>query len=262
MKFNTYGDSKNKTVLIPPSMLDRESYKAKFLRPLGEKYYLIFPVYDGVYDGSEKDFTNFADQARQIEEYVIENLQGKIHGIYGISQGALMAVELMTRNKLNIRTAFLDGLYVTHLGKLAGKFIAWMFKRYKYKRRVPNISINLMMRLMGSSLDIYRDLLKDDVYWEASDETIENNLMEYFTYKIRPELANTDSFVYLFCGDREAYAKKSHEELKAYLKYYEEKIIPDTGHGEIFMKEPKKLIDFMTEVFERDDSYWYSLHDK
>jgi len=49
LKFNTYGYIKNKTVLIPPGMLVREGFEYKALKPLEEKYYLIFPAYDGIY---------------------------------------------------------------------------------------------------------------------------------------------------------------------------------------------------------------------
>ena len=86
--------------------------------------------------------------------------------------------------------------------------------------------------------------------------------MENYTYRTRPELAQADTFVYLFCGEKEPFAKKSHEEVKPYLTYYEENIIPDAGHGEILLKDPEKLIDLMIEVFERDDACWHALQRK
>lgn len=109
------------------------------LKPLEKYYRLIIPAQDGFYEGSG-DFTSFADQARQIEEYITKNYNGKIHGAYGASQGGLMLVELLTRNKVNLGTVIMDGCYVAHQGKLSGKVTAWMFKNIK----TPENSLDLL----------------------------------------------------------------------------------------------------------------------
>lgn len=75
----------------------------ELLKPLEKYYRLLIPAMDGFYDGSS-DFTDFADQSKQIEEYIKANYGGEIYGAYGASQGGLMLTELLTRNNIKIQS--------------------------------------------------------------------------------------------------------------------------------------------------------------
>ena len=127
MLFTEFGLKENPPMLLLHGMMQDWHTEYEMLKDLEEHYLLIIPAQDGFYEGSG-DFTSFADQARQIEEYVQANYDGKVIGAYGCSQGGLMLVELLTRNKVNLGTVIMDGCYVAHQGKLSGKVTAWMFK--------------------------------------------------------------------------------------------------------------------------------------
>lgn len=144
-----------------------------------------------------------------------------------------MLTELLTRNKIDMGKVIMDGCYVAHQGKLSGKVTAWMFRKYKNMGKFPAL-IHVMMKLMGLTKD---DLgMMDSLYMKASDETINCNFMESYTYRTRPEIAENETMVYLWCGSKEPYALKSHNILKKYLKNYEEEIMDGYGHGEFIMK--------------------------
>ena len=234
MLFHEFGHRENKPVLLLHGMMQDWRSEYELLKPLENHYRLIIPAQDGFYEGS-KDFTSFADQARQIEEYIHLHYGGKIHGAYGASQGGLMLTELLTRNKVDLGTVIMDGCYVAHQGKLSGKVTAWMFKKYKNTGRFPAF-INVMMTLMGTTLDEMADGLTNGLYMNASDETVNRNFIENYTYKTRPEIAQNETMVYMWCGSKEPYAIKSHKELKRYLKHYHEEIMDGFGHGEFLMK--------------------------
>lgn len=245
MLFNEFGSKENPPVLLLHGMMQDWHSEYELLKPLEEHYRLIIPAQDGFYDGSG-DFTSFADQARQIEEYIHRNYGGKIHGAYGASQGGLMLTELLTRNKIDMGTVIMDGCYVAHQGKLSGKVTAWMFRKYKNTGKFPAF-INVMMTLMGTSIEEMSEGLMNGMYMKASDETVNRNFMENYTYRTRPEIAESNSKVYLWCGSKEPYAIKSHNELKRYLKYYEEEIMEGLGHGIFLLKHTeeccKKICD-------------------
>ncbi|MBE6765818.1 MAG: alpha/beta hydrolase [Ruminococcaceae bacterium] len=237
MLFNEFGSKENKPVILLHGMMQDWHSEYELLKPLEEHYRLIIPAQDGFYDGSG-DFTTFADQARQIEEYITENYNGKIHGAYGASQGGLMLTELLTRNKIDMGTVIMDGCYVAHQGKLAGKVTAWMFKKLKNTGKLPSL-IMVMMKLMGLKKE---DLvMMDNFYMNASDVTVDRNFVQNYTYRTRPEIARNKSKVYLWCGSKEPYAIKSHNELKKYLQNYEEEIMPGFGHGEFLMKHREEI---------------------
>ena len=232
MVFNEFGSKENPPVLLLHGMMQNWHTEYEMLKDLEKQYRLIIPAQDGFYDGSG-DFTSFADQARQIEEYVQANYSGKVIGAYGCSQGGLMLTELLTRNRIDLGTVIMDGCYVAHQGKISGWVTYKMFCKYKNTGKFPAL-IKVMMKLMGLKAE---DLgMMDSLYMNTSDENVKRNFMENYTYRTRPEIAESKTMVYLWCGSKEPYAIKSHKELKRYLRNYREEIMDGLGHGEFLMK--------------------------
>ncbi len=232
MLFTEFGNIANPPILLLHGMMQDWHTEYEMLKPLEEHYRLIIPAQDGFYDGS-KDFTSFADQARQIEEYIHRNHGGKVSGAYGCSQGGLMLTELLTRNRIGLGTVIMDGCYVAHQGKVSGWVTYKMFCRFKNTGKFP-VLIMLMMKLMGLKAE---DLgMMNSLYMDASDETVRRNFMENYTYRTRPEIALNETIVHMWCGSKEPYAIKSHKILKKYLKNYREEIMEGLGHGEFLTK--------------------------
>ncbi len=120
-----------------------------------------------------------------------------------------------------------------------------MFKKYKNTGRFPAV-INITMKLMGLTKD---DLgMMDSLYMKASDESVKRNFLENYTYRTRPEIAQNESMVYLWCGSKEPYALKSHKELKKYLKNYEETIMDGFGHGDFLLKHTAECCEKIRET--------------
>jgi len=144
-----------------------------------------------------------------------------------------MLTELLTRNKIDLGTVIMDGCYVAHQGKIAGRVTYKMFCKFKNTGKFPAL-IMLMMKLMGLKAE---DMgMMDSLYMGASNETVKRNFMENYTYRTRPEIAQNETIVHMWCGSKEPYAIKSHKELKKYLKNYDEEIMKGLGHGEFLMK--------------------------
>ena len=248
MLFNEFGSRENPPVLLLHGMMQDWRSEYELLRPLEEHYRLIIPAQDGFYEGCA-DFTSFADQARQIEEYIRLHYSGSIHGAYGASQGGLMLTELLTRNNINLGTVIMDGCYVAHQGKISGWVTYKMFCKIKNTGKLPWV-MNIMMALMGTRKEDVTGSFMDTMYMNASDETIRRNFMQNYTYHTRPEIAQNKTMVHLWCGSKEPYAIKSHNILKKYLKNYKEEIMDGLGHGEFLMKHTAACCQKIHSTFE------------
>lgn len=249
MVFNTYGDKEKPAVILMHGMCQHWKSMYDFMHDLEEKYYLIIPGMDGFYEGAD-DFTTFEDQCRQIEEYVKENHDGRVYGYYGISQGTLVGSELLARNQIEIEKVYFDGTYVAHQGAWCGKMGAGLFaKAQKTGGKFPKI-MNVFMALMGLSEDDF-DML-GYMFWDASLESVKRNMLQNYTYHLKPEIANTKSKIWLCCGSKEPYAKKSHRMLRKYITPEDENILKGYGHGQKFFKEGKDLCNMIVEVWEND----------
>ena len=251
MLFNVFGNEDKPVLLCMHGMMQDWHSEYEILKPLEKYYRLLIPAMDGFYDGSSV-FTDFADQSRQIEEYIKANFSGEIYGAYGASQGGLMLTELLTRNNIKIQTVIMDGVYVAHQGRIAGLMTYRMFRKYKNTGKFPAM-IHIMMKLMGTTLEEMMGGLEKTLYLNASDHTIKRNFIENYTYHVRPDIANTTSMVYLWCGSKEPYAIRSHNYLKRYLKNYHEEIMQGFGHGEFLLKHPNEICDKIHNLLENSD---------
>lgn len=209
MLFNEFGEKGKKVILCMHGMCQDRHSEYEQVKLLEKSFRLIIPAMDGFYDDCSNDFTDFADQARQIEDYVKENYNGHLYVLFGQSQGGLMVIELLLRGNIDVDVAITDGVYVAHQGKLAGLGTYWMMKYYKDNNRPPKV-MDAMIHLMGlDPKEAYS--MFDLIYWKASYKSMKKNLLENYTYHTNPSIANTKAKVYLWCGSKESYALKSHK---------------------------------------------------
>lgn len=228
MQFHAFGDIQKKKILALHGMLCDWRKFRELLRPLEESYYVIYPAMTGCYDGSP-DFISFADECEQIEAYVSKNLDGKLDVVWGASQGATVLTELLARNNISVQTAILDGVYLAHQGRICAELGLRGFMRMQKNGGKISKGMQVACKLMG--------LAKEDMaefslmYWGASTSSMKANLIENYTYHVNEGIRDSETEVYLWCGSREPYVKKSHATLKKFLRHYKEKIWPDVGHG-------------------------------
>jgi pimeloyl-ACP methyl ester carboxylesterase len=250
MLFNEYGSKENPAILLMHGMLQDWHSLRDILKPIEEKYRLIIPAMDGIYDNSP-DFTSFADQCHQIEEFVNENYGGKLRGVYGISQGATVMSELLARGNIKIDIAVLDGVYVAHQGKLSAYVVLKMFWSMCQNNGKPSKLASFVRSYMQKRMGRENgdNNLPDYVYMGASYESMKRNFYENYTYRANPKLKDTDTKVYLWCGSKEPYALKSHKILKKYLKNYEEEIFDGLAHGELLQSADNSVYKKLCELF-------------
>lgn len=238
MLFNEYGDKSKPTILLMHGMLQDWHSVYVFMHYLEDDYHLVIPAMNGMYPDSPK-FICFENECKEIEDYILSNHNGHILAVYGISQGATVMTELLSRNKIKIDYAFLDGLYVAHQGKLSGILAYKMFRKAKKNGGKFPKAMDIMMKLMGLSEEDY--VMMKCIYWNVSDISMYNNMVVNYTYKTKPSISDTDTKVYLWCGSKEPYAKKSNNIVKKYLKSYNEEIWDGLGHGQMFYHRGKEL---------------------
>jgi pimeloyl-ACP methyl ester carboxylesterase len=248
--FNEFGSIENPAILLMHGMLQDWHSLWEILKPLEEKYRVIVPAMDGMYDNSP-DFTTFADQCRQIEAFVIENYGGKLRGVYGLSQGAAVMSELLARGNINIDVAVFDGAYVVHQGKLAAYAVLKTFWRMLHNNGKPSKIAILIRRYMHKRMGrkSNQGLHTSIIYQNVSYESMKRNLTENYTYRVNPNLKDTDTKVYLWCGSKESFAVKSQKMLKKYLKNYEEEIFDGLAHGELLLSGDNVVYKKLCEIF-------------
>lgn len=106
MRFITMGPEEFPTLLFIHGLsTTAESCYGKVSRCLQDQWHIVLCELDGHYDGSPV-FQSIDDECKQIEAYVSENHQGRIHGMVGLSLGGTIAVSLLSRGRILSKEQF------------------------------------------------------------------------------------------------------------------------------------------------------------
>ena len=153
---------------------------------------------------------------------------------------------LASRKVITIGNAILDGVYVAHQGKLCAELALKAFLRMQKNGGMPGSAFMKALPLMGldeSDLEEFRLM-----YWGSSRASMKANLIENYTYRVPDDFRIDHTKVYLWCGSREPYAKKSHEILKKHIADYEERIFEGYGHGQKMIRETEDYLDEIRKI--------------
>ena len=242
MQFHEYGYNGNKTLLVMHGMLcDWRKFREIFM-PLEQDFRVIYSAMDGCYDGAP-DFRSFADACGEIERYLIDKHKGRLDAVVGVSQGATLMAILLSRNNIAVDRAILDGIYVAHQGKLCAFLALQAFLKMQKNDGKPSKPFLKALPLMGldeSDLDEFKLM-----YWGGTRESMKANLIENYIYRIPDDFRIDHTKVYLWCGSKEPYAKKSQAILKGHIANCEERIFDGCGHGQKMIRE---TADYLREI--------------
>jgi len=131
MKFRTYGNPNNPTLLLIPGegMGEQELYTS--LKKLENSYYLLLPAFAPA-ESPER-------RLEGMEECLHDHFSGRIWGAYGLDAGATLLLALLSRNRVQIRTAVLDGTMLLpseSLDKCSATLVYWYGSRDKAAKKL------------------------------------------------------------------------------------------------------------------------------
>ena len=121
MQFTELGIENEKTLLmLPGTGCTWELNFMKVIDDLAAKYHLICVDYDGFETDPEKrtPFTDILTIVSKVEDYIIENYEGRVDGAYGSSLGGTLSAQLAARGRVHVDHCFIGGSDLDESGKL------------------------------------------------------------------------------------------------------------------------------------------------
>ncbi|MBO6129419.1 MAG: alpha/beta hydrolase [Pseudobutyrivibrio sp.] len=246
MNFLTYGDKSKQSILFIHGMA---STALLCYEPLLEKlnnYYVILAEVDGHSDNLG-ELESLADNCTEIEQFIIENLDGKIYCLSGFSMGGTMAVEIVGRGNVKISKLLLDAAFLTKMGsltKMYEKLFCKGISRMQQGKKIPKL---LMDFIMGKDNNSVVEML----YTKVTSKTIINVCEYVYRYEIPKEIQRYTGQVEFWHGSNEPYPKKSAKLLKEYLPQLKEIEFDNMGHGQFLHERSseyaEKIIDYLNQ---------------
>lgn len=127
MKIHTFGNSKNKAVVLIHGVLTPWQMWDYQIDKLKEDFYVIVPALDGHTEEEPSEFVSVKQEANIIENYITENLGGKVYAICGISMGAAISGVIWKNKRVKIEKLIMDG---APFGKIPKFMIGIMESNY------------------------------------------------------------------------------------------------------------------------------------
>ena len=217
MQFDEMGLKDGKVLmLLPGTACDYQTNFGNVLEDLGKKYHLICVNYDG-FDGKGGIFPDMLSVTEKIEQYILDNYNGRIDGALGSSLGCSFVGQLIQRRRIHMD----HGIFGSPDLDQSGKFSAWL----QSKLVVP-----LLTGFTKNEKKREKTKKKLQDFFEMNDETAEK-FMGCFS-KFSPESIKNEYYTDLLTwldDDIQVpgtkvhfiYAEKMGEKyLKRYRKYF------------------------------------------
>lgn len=239
MKFHTFGDVRNKTVVLIHGVLTPWQIWQKQIDYFSQKYYVIVPALDGHIEEEESEYISVKDEANKIAEY----LQGQdIYAVCGLSMGGAIAYTLFESRRLNIENLILDGAPLVPVGKIPTRIMTNSYKSIiaKSKKRDPKVLENFKKDFLPEKyLDSFLKFADT-----MTDTTIENMITSVFSTKIQSS-GNSNTKILFMHGTKgnEVVSQKAAKKLKEVYPQTVIKCFKGLKHAELAIYKEDEWIN-------------------
>ena len=244
MTFKEYGDSRNKTIiLLHGGGLSWWNYKDE-AEKLQNDYHIIIPILDG-HSESDRKFTSIEDNAQEIIDYIIDNFNGHVHLIGGLSLGGQVLLEILSRKNDICDFAIVESALVIPMNTTQ-KMI-----KPTFSMSYGLISKKWFSKMQFKSLKIRKDLFED--YYRDTCKITKQNMIAFMEanskYEIKDTLKNTKAKVLVVVGKKErSIMKKSANMINRKIETSMIEIIPNYSHGELSINNPEHYVSMINEL--------------
>lgn len=240
-----YGDKNNPTILLIHGGGLSDWMWQPQIDAFQNDYHIITVILDGHGEAYETTFTSIEASAEQIIDYINQNLGGKIFAICGLSIGAQITVEILSRQYSITHKAIVESAMVIPMKHITGitKFMTALSYPLAKMRWFAKIQAK-QMYLPDTMLEQY---FTDSA--KMTKRSLINLILANERYELPKSFQNTRTDVLSMCGKQEySVMKKStiaiHQTgLKGKLL-----MVPDCKHG-ISIKLPQQYIEIAKDFF-------------
>lgn len=249
MKFFEYGKENKKTLMIECGYLAKwYPGLMPFINEAKKKYHVIVQAYDGFNEDEPNTvFHSIVKEAQEAVDFIIDNFDGKIDVLYGISMGGMVGNEIIMDNRVKVHTFIADGYTIMPMPTFRFKYIENL-----YITGYSSIIYSVLTKhqgLLALALGRTKESIGESLYTNVSKESIRNSVISEIGYKYKFESFNkTNSYV--FHGSAEIVAARKVHKLKKKGINFVHKMFKNTGHAELIHKNPKVLLKLIDKAYQ------------
>lgn len=245
MQFKTFGNEENPPILLlHGGGLSWWSWEP-VITLLEHDFYIHAVILDGHGDDYLTTFTGIEQAADHILSYIDTYLEGSVHLICGLSIGAQIALELLSRRENIASYAVIESalvLPIKGITTLAVPTYTLMYGLIKQK---------WFSKLQAKSLFLPDNML--DLYYEDSIKMTKQSLINMTiangNYSVKQGLKKSNAKTLILVGGKElSIMKKSAELLSQAIPSAKLEILPGLKHGELSLTKASEYVKRIYEL--------------
>ncbi len=235
MRFIVHGNMQKPNILLIHGMANTSTLFDPIL-PYLTDYCVIVCELDGHSETDKGTFISVSTSCSRIEEYVKREFSDHLSGLLGFSLGGTIAVELLSKGRIEIDKTILDAAFNIQLGAATYPFM-FLFQSsiWCLKKGIP-IPKTLVESVMGKG----NAGIMDTLYKGISLKSVGNACMSCYTYEMKESIRAYKNPIVFWHGSNEPYPVKSAALLTTYLPQLETIVFPDMGHGQMLHEHPEE----------------------
>ena len=205
---------------------------------LKSDYHLILPILDG-HSGSDRDFTSIESNANEIIEYIDNNYNGNVKLIGGLSLGAQILLDILSKRDNICEYAIIESALVCPM-KMTNRLIELLI----------NMSYGLInkkwfSKLQFKSLKIKKELF--DKYYIDSSNITKNNMISFLkansNYHLKNIKTNKSKSIVIVGSKERPIMIKSAKRIHDELINSELEILSGYYHGDLSINHPNEYAE-------------------
>ena len=205
---------------------------------LKSNYHVILPILDG-HSGSDRDFTSIENNANEIIEYIDNNYNGNVKLIGGLSLGAQILLDILSKRDNICEYAIIESALVCPM-KMTNRLIE------------PSINMSYGLikkrwfsKLQFKSLKIKKELF--DKYYIDSSNITKNNMISFLkansNYHLKNIKTNKSKSIVIVGSKERPIMIKSAKRIHDELINSELEILSGYYHGDLSINHPNEYAE-------------------
>lgn len=215
---------------------------------LQSEFHVVIPIIDGHGENGEEEFTSIQDSAGKLIDYIDRNCKGKVFAIGGLSLGAQIITEVLSRRSDISTYAIIESALVYPMKGTAAMTVPLYSLFYGLiKKRWFS---QLQAKALGLPPDMFASYYQDSL--SISKQSLINITLSNSHYNLKSSIADTTAKALIIVGENEiGMMKKSAQRLHKAIKDSELYVAPAMKHGEMSLGYPQKYVELLKSFFAR-----------
>lgn len=224
---------------------------------IAEKYHVVLLAYDGFNPFEpETEFRSIAYEAKCLEDYIIENHDGKVDILYGLSYGCRTLMQILEDNRLEITTAIADGMSLKDYPDIRSNFLKEIYlffftgTFFVIMGRAGRLRKRFLAKITGRSFKEADRILYTKASWNSWKNQDRCLIGKKTDFSV---LRNTDMHIWYGAkGSVDRKFAQGLETLKRRGYPFTCKIFEDMGHGGLIGENTEQFIQEVKRVHRRN----------